>query len=720
MPSPLSFEIVGNEEEISLYLSCSESAGQLVETAFQAEYAEGYLEKAKPSWLGAKVSFMEIFPPPPYHHLFTDPTELVQSPLNSYIQALKQIPAPQKGFIQVLIQAARHPWHENVRLLTDLEFLSKSIQPGNRSTTLIQQTPSVEMHQLGHTLEQKAHPDKPFYSVIVRLGITGETGPVQPELLSGFLSLLRHGGKALQIIPPHHIDDRFKAYEKRRMIQQLQTYRHGFLMNSNELVSLLHIPSSNVLKENFPQHPVLDILPANPFITLSTRGIYMGTSIQNGRKVPALLSSEERSKNVHIIGKPGTGKTTLLENMILEDIGKGYGLAFIDPHGDAIKRLLRLIPEDQISRVIYLDFGDPSWIPIWNPLWGHEGPATLRVADDLVNAIRSTIHITQWGDRLEHLLRHGFYALMTHGDASIIDMLHLFHQGHSSKHQSERIQIINEIISKLDNPAAEMFWERDYSSYKREEFSSTHHKLSKLLLASETISLMLSQSQNAVDIKECLEKRKVLLLDLSSVGDDARKVLGKFLLSSLFHTALYRSNLLPEDRELFTIYCDEAHKLTTHSLGDMLVESRKYGISLVLAHQYLNQFPQAQIDALSSAGTSVIFNIDIQDAMHLSKDLKEMAIYDDIIDLEVGEAIMKMGTHILKIKPDPPAPVGSDGFMNRIVSQSRAQYCKPVAQVKRELRERESDYGPENALLESDRELIRRIIAEGDFTLDYF
>ena len=718
--APITFEIVGNQDEISLFLSCPQTSTHFVQTAFEAEYLESYLEKMKPTWLGADLSFLEVHPPPPYHHLLTRPSELGYSPLNGLLSALKHVPVHEKGFMQILIQSTRNAWNDNAGLLTDLEFLSKSLQQASRNSQVIQQTPSSEMHQLGYLLEQKAHPDKPFYSVIVRLGVTGRITSLEPELLSGFLSLFRHGGKSLQVIPSQIIDDHFKSFEKRRMIEKAHSYRHGFLMNSNELVSLLHIPSSNVLKASFPRHPVLDILPANPFVSLPTDGLYLGKSVQAGRVTPITLNHKERSKNIHILGKPGTGKTTLLENMILEDISKGNGLAFIDPHGDAIKRILRLIPEKEIPRVIYLDFGDPSWVPLWNPLQSQDEPETLRVVDDLVNAIRSTVSLAQWGDRLEHLLRHGFYALIKHGDARIIDMLHLFHQGQGSKHGTEHIQLINQFVSQLKNPTSEMFWNRDYSSYKREEFASTHHKLSKLLLASETISLMLSQSQNTLDMKDCLENGKVLLLDLSSVGDDARQVLGKFLLSRLFSTALFRSKLLPEERELFTIYCDEAHKLTTHTLGDMLVESRKYGISLVLAHQYLNQFSKDQIDALSSTGTSVIFNIDIQDAVHMSKDLKELARFEDIIDLEVGEAILKMGTQVLKIRTDEPVPVITDGFMYSILSDSRAKYCKPASEVQRDIRERGNSHNPDNPQLDSDHELIKRIIAEGDFTLDYF
>lgn len=718
--APITFEIVGNREQISMFMGCDQRQSTALSIAFETEHPESFLKSTSDPWVDNDIAMTELYPPPPYHHLFTSPSELVQSPLNNFLKALSYLPITSKGFMQILFQPARFPWQDNVSLLVDMEFLSRSVQPSSVYSSFRQQTPSAEMHQLSRDLELKAHPDKPFFSVILRIGVMGDTPELHPEQLSGFTHLIRHGGQNLHSISSSEIEAKFSQDQMQDMVHSALTYRHGFLMNSRELVTLCHIPSSAILKSQFNTTGVQGILPILRFSKLSTDGLFLGSAHQMGHSIPVYLNEVERSKNMHIIGKPGTGKTTFLENLILKDIEKGNGLAFIDPHGDAVKRILRLIPESQSSRVIYLDFGDPNWIPIWNPLTVSSEDEILRAVDDLINAIRSTVNITYWGDRLEHLMRHGFYALIKHGNTRILDMLHLFHQGHFSKSNNEHIQLVNGFIDVLDNPAAEMFWTRDYQSYKRDEFSSTHHKLSKLLMASETISYMLTQKENHLNLHDVLEDELVLLVDLSSVGDDARQVLGKFLLSGLFSTALYRSKIPRDQRKLFTIYCDEAHKLTTHALGDMLVESRKYGISLVLAHQYLLQFTKDQIDALSSAGTSVLFNIDIQDATHLSKDLAGKAGFEDIIELKTGEAIVKLGTDVLILKPPPPAEIPDNNFRSDIVDYSRQRFYKPINQVKAEIRAMEESTSPGQSTYTSDDELIREIIENGDYTLDYF
>jgi hypothetical protein len=720
LSNPFTFEIVGNQEALEFRFKVSPRDESILSTVFEAEYWDSTLKPVHRHWINRNLVFTEFLPPPPYHHLLTLPSELQFSPFQVLLRGLSQLPPDQTGFFQVIIKPATHNWHHNVELLTDLEFLSRSLSTQRFNSTYQQQTPSSDMKQMSINLDQKAHSDKPFFFVVARVGLTNTQGIISKNALNSFTALFRHGGKPLWELSHQVYNDQLGEVKTFEMVKHGLTYRNGFLLNSAELSNLIHIPSINVFKTDFREIPVLDILPVDPFQDLPAEGITLGSGERKGKRVRIALRVQDRAKNVHIIGKPGTGKSTLLENMILSDIKSGKGLAFIDPHGDAMKRILASIPEEHIDRCVYLDFGDPDWIPIWNPLKSVLESGALRTVDDLVSGIRSTVQEHSWGDRLEHLLRHGFYGLKKHGEASFLDLLTLFDQSSGRKPSDKKVKLVNRILSKITNPTAKLFWTRDFPTYKREELASSHHKLSKLLMASTTISLMLSQRHNLLDMEEIMRAGKILLLDLSNTGDDARKVLGKFLLSSLFHTALYRSKLSPNKRLLFSVYCDEAHKLTTHTLGDILVESRKFGISLILAHQYLNQFPRDQIDALSSAGTSVLFNIDIQDATHLSKDLSGKATPEDIINLRTGEAILKMDTQVLKIVTDEPLRVPEQGFAAQIISQSHEKYCNRLEIVAAEIQKNQNEQGSGDGIYANDAELIKKIIAEGDYTYDTF
>ena len=198
-----------------------------------------------------------------------------------------------------------------------------------------------------------------------------------------------------------------------------------------------------------------------------------------------------------------------MENMILQDIEENHGVAVIDPHGDTINRLLKLIPQEKIKSTIYIDFGDSDWIPIWNPLKRVPGQSIGRTADDLVSSFKSIIKSNAWGDRLEHLLRNGFNGLLHLDDSTFYDLLIVFEQ---SKNLSREKRILTNLIKDaIDNPVAKRFWDKDFSSYRRDDFTPPHHKLSKLLNSDESVSLMLTQPDNYLDFKNIMDSGKILL-----------------------------------------------------------------------------------------------------------------------------------------------------------------------------------------------------------------
>lgn len=175
----------------------------------------------------------------------------------------------------------------------------------------------------------------------------------------------------------------------------------------------------------------------------------------------------------------------------------------------------------------------------------------------------------------------------------------------------------------------------------------------------------------------------ILIANLSGLGTEVREILGGFMLAIMHMTALSRSDMTREKRRPFHIYLDEAHRFVTDSLEDMIAETRKYGVNLTLAHQYMKQFSATKADALASVGTTVVFNVDFKDASHLSKNFKSLVKPDDIVNLEVGQAIIRSGTHIAKIQALAPLDIPEKNFKNQIIAQSRRNYCMPVPQVRR-------------------------------------
>jgi hypothetical protein len=176
-----------------------------------------------------------------------------------------------------------------------------------------------------------------------------------------------------------------------------------------------------------------------------------------------------------------------------------------------------------------------------------------------------------------------------------------------------------------------------------------------------------------------MEEKKVILINLSSIGPDARGILGCFILSMFHLAALARSKINIADRKPFHIYCDEAHKISSISLEDTLAETRKFGVSLTLAHQYLRQFNNVQRDALSAVGTTIIFNVDASVARYLVKDLKSKVEPKDLFDLGVGEAITRRGSEIIRIKTPKPLGMPEGSCREQIIQQSRQQYYRHIS-----------------------------------------
>jgi len=376
----------------------------------------------------------------------------------------------------------------------------------------------------------------------------------------------------------------------------------------------------------------------------------------------------------------------MYEHMILGDIDNGDGVAALDPHGDLIERLLCLIPEEHLDRTVYFNPGDPNWVPLWNPLGRTPGQDDGRIADDLVGSIKNVV--TGWGDRLESLLRFSILAMLSIPDATLRDVADLLRRNSEESNALRR-----RLYQVVENETVLKFWHHDFDGYRKDELTPPQHKLNKLL-ASGTVALMLSQSSSRINLRRIMDEGMILLVDLSNLGTEVREILGCFLLTLMHQTALSRSSTPPEKRRPFHIHCDEAHRFVTDALEDIIAETRKFNVSLTLAHQYLSQLGPRKADALANVGTTIAFNIDAKDARHLKKDLRDMVEVEDLIKLKRGQAIARIGTEIVRFETLPPKEIPKNHFRERIIAESRRRYYRPVAQVMDEIRGRGKRWCP--------------------------
>ena len=354
----------------------------------------------------------------------------------------------------------------------------------------------------------------------------------------------------------------------------------------------------------------------------------------------------------------------------------------IDPHGDLVEDLLCLIEHEYIEKTIYFDPGNPDYVPMWNPLKITYGQDISRTADDLVAAIKTVV--TGWGDRLEHLLRHGLLGLLHLPASTLLDLSNLLRKGSD---ESNRLR--KEILEVVENPTAQLFWKNDFDRYSNEAFDPPKHKLSKLLLA-RNVALMLSQPESLFNFRQIMDEGMILLVNLSKIGSEVRGILGCLILSLLHLAAISRSDISRKDRKEFKIYADEAHRFITQALDDLIVEARKYRTNLTLAHHYLAQFGSEKTGALSSVGTTIIMNVDGKDARYLTKDLRGLVDYEDIMNLQIGEAIVRLDTEVVKVRLPGPLEIPEHHFKEEIIQHSLKHYYKPAHVVRKFLKSRDT------------------------------
>jgi hypothetical protein len=675
-------EICGNAAQLDVTWSCQAVDWPLLETAFCAELPHCALGpphktllRGRPPEVWRNCRVRDYFPPPPYSHLLTGPDELRHSTFEALLVALERLLPPALGIYQLVFQPVcpDHDWHANVELLVDLEFRLKLLLQAQSIYRHPQQAPSGDLRQMAWQVETKAHNDKPFYCAALRLVLIDEESVSADTMnpLAACTSLLQHGGRPLQFLTKRDYD--FLPPEQLRgMILGGLTYRPGFLVNSRELAALVHVPPGRTLERHERRIELLDpfVLPADALTT----GTYVGEYRRAGRTRPVNLSTELRRHHTHIIGRPGWGKSVLLwRGMIPSDIRAGAGLAVLDPHGDLAEDLLRRMPVDVIDRVIYMDPGDPDWIPLWNPMQLRPGQEPTRVAGEIVRAFKS--FVTGWGDRVEYLLKHGISALLHQPGSTLLDVALLLRE---KCEESKRMA--RELAQQVPTRLARSFWEHDFARYGRDATGPAQHKLGKLLLGG-TVAQMLSQPASAFTFREIMDEGRILIVNLARLDRETRESLGSMILALLHMAALSRSAQPAAQRRPFHIYCDEAPLFITDALEDMLCQDRKFGVSLTLAHQHLRQLARSELGAVEMVASTLIFRVGQKDARQLSDLLRGEIEPEVLMRLPQFQAILRTEDHIARVHTPRPDGHPDTTIRDRIVQQSRQRYCAPAAEL---------------------------------------
>jgi DNA helicase HerA-like ATPase len=306
-------------------------------------------------------------------------------------------------------------------------------------------------------------------------------------------------------------------------------------------------------------------------------------AVTNYRDIRKRFGIKEKNRRGHmyIIGKTGTGKSTLIENMVISDIKEGQGLALIDPHGDLVEDVLHFVPKRRIEDVIYFNPADIEYPIAFNPLESVHPDHHYLVASGLISVFKK-IWSEFWGPRLEHILRHSILTLLEYPKSTILDMPRLL----TDK------EFRNGIIQRITNQQVREFWLFEFEKYsawlRSEAISPILNKIGQFL-TSIPLRNIVGQKENRFDLRKVMDEGRVLLVNLAKgkLGEENCSLLGAMLVTKIWLASLSRAELPEKQRKSFYLYVDEIHNFLTLSFADILSEARKYGLNLILAHQYI-------------------------------------------------------------------------------------------------------------------------------------
>ena len=345
------------------------------------------------------------------------------------------------------------------------------------------------------------------------------------------------------------------------------------------------------------------------------------------------IRQDDRLMHTYIIGKTGTGKSTLLKTMIAQDIAAGRGVCLLDPHGDLVSDVMNTVPPERKNDVIYFNVPDISLRFKYNPFKKVTYEKRSLVASGILEVFKK-LWDDAWGVKLEHILRYCILTLLDQKEATIGDIPKLLLD------KSFRFKAM--AVVKNDN--VKMFWQKEFPEYNQYDLLPVLNKVGGML-AHPVLKRVLIENQDEISLRKVMDDKKILLVNLSKgyVGEDVAHILGALLISSISSASFSRVDTEEKKRVPFMVYMDEFHNFTTLSLVNMFSELRKFKVGLTLAHQYMHQLDDEIRHAiLGNAGTLICFRVGTEDAQYLIKEMYPVFDLEDFINLPNRSIYLKL------------------------------------------------------------------------------
>jgi len=667
---PVSFEFIGTSDHIVTVLACAKRDASHLTEQLLAHFPEAVITPENPflsqlwahsGWteslvvdLGLSKEFMLPI---------STCKDFKNDPLTAVVGALGGLEEGEVAMIQVLFQPVRNSWAESI----------------HRAVTLPNGKPFfMDYPDLAYQANIKIA--QPLYGVTIRIAAKSRgidrVFPLARNIAGALAPLDNPAGNALIPLENGDYDDTDHQVD----LVARRTRRSGMILNADELLTLVHLPSASVRTSKFDR--VSSRTNAAPEITRGHE-LVLGLNTHAGQTREVTVSAEQRTRHMYAIGASGTGKSNLLLSLIRQDIDHGEGLAVLDPHGDLVDQILALVPESRHQDVVLLDASDQEYSVGFNILSARTEQEKTQLESDLVAVFRR--FSTSWGDQMSAVLGNAILAMLEHPEGGTLFDLRRF---------LTEAPFRNACLRNVEDPQVVYYWQREFPLLKGSPQASILTRLNSFLRP-KPIRQIVVQTDSKLDLATIMDRGQILLAKLpqGAIGEENAYLLGSLLVAKFNQLVMGRQQTKAEERRNFWLYIDEFQHFITPSMASILAGARKYRLGLMLAHQELRQLQSRDADVASAVLTNpytrICFRVGEEDARKLSDGFSVFGP-KDLQNLGIGEAIARVERaeydFNLKVPLMPPVEEELAGKRReRIQSLSRGRYCRSKEEIAIEL-----------------------------------
>ena len=666
---PVSFEIIGSDTSITIQLVCRiPDAGHVTSQlkayfpdciyAERPDLIEEILEKGGYASIidyGLKDEFMR-------------PIAMADSfdvdPFIGICAALDHLQEGEYGVIQVLFQGTVNAWAESIiRSVMDTD-----------GKVFFADAPDM----LPLAKEKISYP---LFGVTMRVLGASHTGDMALRLSQyigkSFARIYIAPGNELIPLPTNE-----QLYDFQKRVEDIllrESHRLGMLLNSRELATVVHLPSTSVVSAKLERDTRKT--KAAPDIPKG-HNLILGLNEHQGKEKLVTVSSSQRLRHTHLIGATGTGKSTLLHSLIVQDIKQGNGLAILDPHGDLIESILSYIPVQRHKDVILIDPADGEYPVGFNILSAHSEIEKDILSSDLVATFKRLS--TSWGDQMNSVFANAILAFLESKEGGTLVDLRRFLVEKSFR---------DKYLKSVSDPNVVYYWQKEFPLLKSGSIGSILTRLDTFLRP-KLIRNMVAQKKS-LDFESILDTQKILLIKLSQglVGTENSYLLGTFFVTKIYQAAMARQMQSKENRKDFFLYVDEFQNFITPSMSLILSGARKYHLGLILAHQDMTQLQKNDSElasaVVSNAGTRICFRLGDIDAKRFAGGFSYFDS-EDLENLNIGQAVARIERpehdFSLTTLPEPYIePERAESNKEAVITLSRQVYGTPKQEVEAQL-----------------------------------